>query len=78
MKIPYDKWLHFGAGLLVAILAGLAFNPVLGLSLAILAGILKEIRDWFVYRGPDWRDALATWLGGLLGTLVLEAASWMF
>jgi len=70
--IPYDKKLHFLAGLLISIFAGLALTSAFGLWLAVVAGIMKEIRDWCVYRGPDWKDMVCTWAGGLLGWILLE------
>ena len=70
--IPYDKKLHFLAGLLIAILAGLVFTPAAGLVAAMVAGVLKEIRDWYVYRGSDWKDMVCTWAGGLVGWILLE------
>ena len=70
-KIPYDKKLHFGAGLLIAILAGFAYVPAFGLWLAVAAGVMKEIRDWCIYKAPDWKDMVCTWAGGLVGWVLL-------
>jgi len=71
MRLAYDKKLHFGAGLLIAILAGLLFNSLYGLALAIVAGIGKEIYDYFDYGKPDVTDAIATWIGGVVGYMVM-------
>lgn len=75
--MAYDKKLHFAAGLLISLSVGCAFTPWLGFSLALLAGVLKEARDWYVYRGPDWKDMLATWAGALVGFAVTGVATWM-
>jgi hypothetical protein len=66
-KIPYDKKLHFIAGLLICIIASLTVNPTYGLAFAMTAGVFKEIYDWYDYGGPDVYDCLATWLGGGVG-----------
>lgn len=73
MTIPYDKKLHFGAGVLISCLFGWAFYPLIGLQLALVAGLMKEIRDWCVYRGFDIADMFATWLGGVVGYFIIEA-----
>ena len=70
--MPYDKKLHFGAGVLISCLFGYLVTPAFGLQLSIVAGIIKEIRDWHVYRGPDWKDMVCTWAGGLVGWILLE------
>lgn len=77
--MAYDKKLHFAAGVIISVCVGLILHhPLYGLSAAAFAGIMKEVRDWCVYRGFDEKDMVMTWLGGLLGTLILEAASWIF
>ena len=67
-SIPSDKVAHcFGGVVLFAI--GQLFGY--GLFLAVLGAITKEIYD---YRHPnhtaDWKDAVATILGGLLGYII--------
>lgn len=69
-KIPYDKRLHFLAGLLICIIASLTVNPTYGLAFAMAAGVVKEVYDYFDYGGPDVIDCLATWLGGGAGYAV--------
>ena len=73
-----DKKLHLAAGLLIAILAGYFIAPVWGLAAAVFAGFMKEVRDWGCYQGFDWKDMVTTWMGGLLGTLIVEVTKWMF
>jgi hypothetical protein len=69
-KIPYDKKLHFIAGLLICIIASITVNPTYGLAFAMTAGVFKEIYDWYDYGGPDVYDCIATWLGGWVGYAV--------
>ena len=71
MKIPYDKKLHFLAGLLICIIASVAVNPTYGLAFAMTAGVFKEVYDWYDYGGPDVYDCLATWLGGFVGYAIM-------
>lgn len=76
--MAYDKKLHLAAGFLIALLVGYILHcPLYGFAMAVFAGVMKEIRDWCVYKGPDWRDMVVTWLGGLLGTILMEAAKWI-
>lgn len=50
-KVPYDKLLHFIAGLL---------------AVAIFVGIAKEAFDWATTKKVEWLDLLATAIGGLI------------
>ncbi len=75
--MPYDKKLHFLAGLVISVAGGIV-HPVCGLLFSIAAGIFKEAFDEWRYQGADWRDMIATWAGGILGFLVVEAAKWIF
>lgn len=71
MNIPYDKKLHFIAGVVVCIIVALIFkNPLYGLIAAAVAGIAKEIWDYRSYGKPDFMDCLATWIGGIAGYIV--------
>lgn len=71
MNIPYDKKLHFLAGVIVCILVSLIFkNPMYGLIASVIAGIGKEIWDYYDYGKPDFMDCLATWVGGIAGYIV--------
>lgn len=64
MNIPKDKLLHFAAGFLLCILFTLIDDPMTGLGAAIGAGLMKECYDDYSYGVFDWKDMLATWLGG--------------
>lgn len=63
-KVPFDKWLHFMAGLIIAAF----FNITLGVEgcfwAALFAGALKEMFDIFTTGTAEWKDLLATVLGG--------------
>lgn len=66
--IPCDKMQHFIAGLLItAIVAVLVprFAPI-AMTVAVVAGFAKELRDEITYGGFDWKDLLATVLGGVV------------
>lgn len=74
-SIPSDKMLHFIAGMLgTAIVAVLVprFAPI-AMSVAVVAGFAKELRDEITYGGFDWYDLLATVLGGL----VMQVFIWL-
>ncbi len=70
--MAFDKRLHFLAGLLISLAAGALFAPAWGLTAAAVAGLLKEVRDYFSYGGPDPWDVIATVAGGLAGYIVME------
>lgn len=71
-QIPYDKLLHFVAGMLitacVAIFPGMENIAFVG---AIVAGIAKEVRDKITYGGYDWKDLAATIAGGVIMQLFI-------
>ena len=63
-----DKIYHLVAGFIISLIFGL-INPVLGLILAIIAGVGKEIYDKYIKKSViDPLDVIATVLGGVLGT----------
>jgi hypothetical protein len=67
-NIPHDKALHFIGGILLFIVGNL-LNSILGLMLVFTFAISKEIYDYLHKDNhtPDFFDALATCLGGLVG-----------
>ena len=65
--IPLDKQAHFWAGLAIMLGVSLFGGWVLGLSLAIIAAIGKEIYDMTGRGTPDYMDAVATIAGGAVG-----------
>jgi hypothetical protein len=73
MKIPYDKKLHFRCGCIIALLIGL-YDPILGLSTGVVAGVAKEVYDYFDYGLLDTKDMLFTWAGAAIGTCLCMIA----
>ena len=79
MKIPFDKVLHFAAGLLISFFCGIILYPIYGLGLACAAGVGKEVYDWVSVKylnkshSVDVFDALATFAGGLVSFGILMA-----
>ncbi len=71
-SVPYDKKLHFVAGLLVSLLCGYLTSPLTGIVICVIAGIGKEVYDYIDYGKPDVWDMIATWTGGLTGYILLE------
>lgn len=67
MKIPHDKKLHFCCGCIISLLIGL-YNPIYGLSAGVVAGVAKEIYDYYDYGLFDKYDMLATWAGAVIAT----------
>lgn len=72
--MPYDKKLHFIAGLCISVAAILLqfycygiVNVWLGLGCGMVAGVSKEVKDEVTYGGFDELDMYATWAGSLLG-----------
>lgn len=72
MNIPYDKKLHFIAGLVIAILGGVIIDPITGLGFAIGAGVFKECYDDFHNKKIEVMDAVATAIGGCVGFAVVS------
>lgn len=76
----YDKALHAIAGILIAIIAiGVVklltswseFTAhVIAFLAVIIAGALKEFKDWKDYGKADMYDIIATVLGGFLVILI--------
>lgn len=67
-KVPFDKWLHFGAGLLVAafIVISIGWPGWAGLIAAVLVGAAKEVFDWLTTKKVEWLDGVAAALGGVV------------
>lgn len=65
--IPKDKIYHFVAGFILCVIGCIALSPIEGIGLAIIAGALKECYDQYDYDGADWKDMIATWIGGCVG-----------
>ena len=68
--IPNDKRLHIACGFCIALSS--YFIGIWGLILAMLAGVGKEIYDYFDYGKPDILDFAATLLGGVVGWAAVQ------
>ena len=64
MNIPKDKLYHFIAGFILCVIFTLINDPMTGIGAAICGGIAKECHDHYSYGVFDWKDMVATWLGG--------------
>lgn len=67
-NLPSDKMLHFIAGLMITAFVAVVvprFAPI-AMTVAVVAGFAKELRDEIAYGGFDWYDLLATVLGGVV------------
>jgi hypothetical protein len=66
-----DKLYHFIAGFIIAFIFGL-ITPVLGLGMAVLAGLLKDVVwDKLLKKGTfEVLDIFFTGVGGLIGMAV--------
>ena len=66
-KVPYDKLLHFIMGLLFTAIFAVLFPKAAKwcILVAIVIGVLKELFDFWTTKQWDWKDFLATVIGGL-------------
>lgn len=66
--VPHDKAIHLIAGVLLYALFHFV-SDLLGLVVVLAAALGKEVYDYFNKdrHTPEWMDAVATVLGGVLG-----------
>jgi hypothetical protein len=76
MKIRLDLQAHFWAGLAICLAASLFLGSIVGLTVAIIAGIAKELYDMTGRGTPDVMDAVATIVGGLVGFMLILISQW--
>lgn len=62
-----DKICHGAICFIISLVGTLFFNWWIGLILAVLAGILKEVYDAKWGTGWDWYDVIADGIGLILG-----------
>jgi hypothetical protein len=73
LNLPFaiDKQLHFIVGFIIsAIVILITQSIVAGLFFTIFFAYVKEFRDEVVYGGFDWKDILATFMGGLTFSII--------
>ena len=65
------------AGLIISFVLGWIYSPLVGLAVAIVAGIAKEIWDYMGHGTSDFGDVLATAEGGVAGGLLVIFVSYV-
>lgn len=66
LAIPTDKRLHFVAGFIISAFFAISLGMAVCIVPAVFAGFIKEFFDQWTGDQWDWKDFLATCLGGLL------------
>ena len=79
MIIQHDKIDHFIMGALIVLAVVQALPLLESFSICIFIAAMKELLwDWKMKMGtPDWRDFLATLLGGSVGVGWVIAAAYL-
>ena len=67
-KVPYDKQLHITAGLGTSLIIGIITNPLYGLEVGILIGIVNGLYDYSGYGIFEIKDMLYTFGGAVVGS----------
>ena len=55
----YDKAQHAVGAMLLALVFGALFDPLVAVACAMMAGLLWEVKDIFFADGFSWRDLVA-------------------
>ena len=63
-SVPYDKLLHFIAGLIIAAFFNVSLGMLVCIIPALFAGFIKEFFDLWTTDQWDWWDFVATVSGG--------------
>ncbi len=67
-----DKLMHLLAGVAISLLFGwLTHDVLIGFTSALLAGIAKEVYDYYGNGTSDFNDFIATAQGGAIGLIIL-------
>ena len=70
-SVPYDKLLHFVAGLIIAAIAALPLHMKACIVPVVFAGFIKEFFDSWTTDKWEWWDFGATCIGGLVIQLLV-------
>ena len=73
LNLPFDidKQLHFLAGFIISALVILITGSIAaGLIVTFFAGFYNEFKNEMDYAGFDWKDLLATMIGGFIPALI--------
>ena len=76
LNLPFgvDKQLHFIAGFIISATVILITGSIAaGLIVTFFIAWFKEFKDEMDYAGFDWKDLLATMIGGIIPALIMYA-----
>lgn len=68
--LQIDKILHFIMGWLIVLSIIPIYGIVTGIIALVIAAVGKEIYDQWKYKGFDYKDLIATLLGGLVYIII--------
>lgn len=68
--LQIDKILHFIMGWLIVLSIIPIYGIVTGIIALVVAAVGKEIYDQWKYKGFDYKDLIATLLGGLVYIII--------
>ena len=68
--LQIDKILHFIMGWLIVLSIIPIYGIFAGIIALVVAAVGKEIYDQWKYKGFDYRDLIATLLGGLVYIII--------
>ena len=77
-KIPYDKWLHAIAGMVIGSFFCIALGMKFCIWPVIFAGFIKEFFDLWTTGEWEWWDLAATCIGGLIPQIFVLLNMWWF
>jgi hypothetical protein len=73
LNLPFavDKQIHFLAGFIISAIVILITGSIsAGLIVTFFMAFYKEFKDEMDYAGFDWKDLLATMIGGVTSALI--------
>ena len=74
----HDKLMHMIAGFIISLLTGwLTHNVLIGFTVALVAGVVKEVYDYFGHGTSELNDIIATAQGGAIGLIILIMIDWL-
>ena len=73
-----DKMKHLLAGIAISLLFGwLAHDVLAGFTVALVAGVAKELYDYYGNGTSELNDIIATAQGGAIGLIILTVIDWL-
>jgi len=71
MKLPNDKWLHAICAMVIFLVAAFASHYwMIGVSIAMGAGLMKEIADYILRKNFSMADLYADLAGVAIGSAI--------